>query len=261
MSAELALANQIKPQGLKVISASDFDASTMLDVTQDIEDTGVTINGILEDSSIIATYQLNDNALDDGGNYDGVENVISYTTGVFGKSAVFNGSTSHIVTTGVLGNAITNQDLTIGFWFKLDVIGANARSMFFIGDIAGGDDYLHMGVLSDSRLYTTGRLGTSGSNTSYGPSTVVIDQWYFTTFTRSGSIVTTYINGVAGTPINSSEFTSNFSTREAYFGRGIADRMVGGLDRIHVFNKALTATEVMELYNGDYNIVVLPILS
>ena len=62
----------------------------------------------------VARYLLNDDVTDDLGNYNGTATSITYTTGKYGKSAVFNGTSSKI-TTGYTDNT---SAFSVSGWIK-----------------------------------------------------------------------------------------------------------------------------------------------
>jgi hypothetical protein len=82
--------------------------------TVSTEDTDTTnIHDIFGDGSAVATYNLDGDANDLGGNYDGTASNVTYTDGKFGQCAVFNGSSSYIQTNVRIPN---NSDVSFSFW-------------------------------------------------------------------------------------------------------------------------------------------------
>ncbi len=69
------------------------------------------------DGGGIALYQLNGDATDVSGNYDGTASNVTYGAGEFGQAGVFNGSSSYINTNLSLP---FNTAKTISMWFKAD---------------------------------------------------------------------------------------------------------------------------------------------
>ena len=75
----------------------------------------------------VALYQLNGNANDVSGNYNGTATSVTYGTGVFGQAAVFNGSTSKILTS-LTANP---NEISYSLWFNRSTFGndGNGRTL------------------------------------------------------------------------------------------------------------------------------------
>ena len=71
------------------------------------------------DGGGVALYQLNGDATDVSGNYDGTASNVTYGTGVFGQAGVFNGSSSII---DLPNNSFNFTTVSVSFWLKLNSI-------------------------------------------------------------------------------------------------------------------------------------------
>ena len=102
-----------------------------------------------------------------------------------------------------------------------------------------------------SFLDSTGNfMGTFGAN-------ININEWTNITFTRSGNGLICYKNGVS---VSTQSISNNFSgTRNARIGGGVVsiNTFQGSLPSFKIYNRALSATEVMQNFNAmreRYNI-------
>ena len=195
------------------------------------------------DSSGVALYQLNGNANDVSGNYNGTASNVTYGTGVFGQAGVFNGSTSQI---SFNNTGFPSTTMTVSAWIKpSSTFLANGIS----GIVAWGDTTVGE---RRSLVYYAGRqIGYSGAFASgnfTGTTVLPTEQWSHIAFTLTGGIVTLYINGAfegSGTVA-----VNAYSSTTAYIGTTEApnEHFNGSIDQVRIFNTALTPLEVEALY-------------
>jgi hypothetical protein len=195
----------------------------------------------------LAYYKLDNSADDETGVYDGTSTNVTYTFGRFGQAAVFNGSSSYI-STGINFSTLPNTK-SISMWVK----STGSSSIGF-----GGMD----GSSSNNGLFA---FDESAGDLSYIPkfggyhngdaSNVVTNAWnhFVVTDTNVNGNVKMYINGseVTVTKINSTAYTNN---TDMQIGRqmrnnGSAFFQTGTIDQIRIFNTALSASNVTNLYN------------
>ena len=197
-------------------------------------DGGDVVNGVIRDMS-------------GQGNHGNAMNIASstfYAKGKVGQAGKFDGVNDYIKEGS---DFIGTSAISISAWMyprsfgngNLGRIVSNSRTEFFVNS-------------TNSILSFTGNGGTNIANSTN--SSVVLNRWSFVTATRdsTGSITNIYINGVlsgtanqnSGAPVNG---TSNVVTgirlasTQYYFN--------GSLDDIRIYNRALSATEVRQLYN------------
>ena len=155
----------------------------------------------------------------------------AYSTSVIGGSGYFDGSTAYLNTSQ--NSAFTfDATFTVEFWVYItnnqntDLIGT-ANNVAYIGSGNSGwiISYLTSGGI---------RFGYQ-SNNSWGPDanlgmTPTLNSWNHIAVVRSGSTITGYLNGVAGsTPITSSAtFTSNLYGVYVGAGAGNNNAKLGG---------------------------------
>lgn len=212
---------------------------------------------LFSDANISWYSRFEDNSVDEIGTNDGVDTDITYNAsyGKFNKGASFNGSTSKIVTgsnCGITGNAA----FTLSCWVYFSDVTTDYIGIMGIGNF---DIAFHAaGMLIGLNNGSIG-IGFAGANNYLtAASTVTTGQWYHVVITKTaGAINTTthiYVNGseVAndGSP---STGTPDIADHAIEIG-GItyAAKFSGYIDDPAIFTRALTATEVSNLYTGTW---------
>jgi len=192
-----------------------------------------TINTLdaLGDSSAIALYQLDGNANDTGGTYNGTwTGTAAYTTGKFSQAADFNGS-SHI-DTGVTYNP-SNTVRTMSFWVNTSTSQLSHISLLESGTASGL--YFNGFVLSywinNGMGFSTGFTLTSGT-------------WHHVVWVIGNGTLKIYADNTL--LINQSVSVNN-STHEIVINSGITPATCA-IDQYRVFNKELSSAEVSALY-------------
>ncbi|MBT7281884.1 hypothetical protein HN832_00555, partial [archaeon] len=171
-------------------------------------------------------------------------------TGYYGNAAVFDGEGDYIVnSTATSGLPTGDSSRTITMW----VNGESYGPLYSQGVCAYGEQ--HLGISTDSglRLY----ISAYGHDLRTANSTS-LNEWQFITVTYAGDGLNTantkvYINGVEeglgvayGTEVNLST-AANWNIGGGVTGCG--SYFNGSIDEVRIFNKALTQTEITNLYN------------
>ena len=196
---------------------------------------------ILEDGSCIATYQLDGNANDLSGNYSGEPTDVSYGVGEFDLAGVFNGSSSYIDTNYSLP---ASSNFSFSFWFTV----GTTSTKFLAGQTGGSSNYFHIasvGTILEIQIGTVNYVHLTVPNMADG-------NWHHLVISRNaGSGYTAYLdNSNVGT------FSNTVALGSANFFLGARDashssslRLLGSIDQVRIFNKALSAGEVTTLYD------------
>ena len=147
---------------------------------------------------------------------------------------------------------ITGEEITVIAWFKPassdGAVNINAQIVSkWLGTNSAytlGYDYLGETNTLMFVVYT----GTNG--VAYG--SIAVDdtsKWYHLTGVYNGSEVIVYIDGVAGTPVSHTGNMYNSSVPLRISGYGNGHRTVDGtVDEVRIYNRALSAAEVWQLY-------------
>jgi len=196
-----------------------------------------------------ALYQLEDNTNDTCGNYNATNTTdMTYnSSGKFGKSAVFNGTSSYFkLPLSTLGD----NPFTISMWLNFDDL-ASERYIFSKYPGSGGYGFLCQSPAGYNTItFTAYNTGTTGYSvvTTTSMSTGV---WYnyVLTFDFSSSIKA-YLNGSQEATVSpSGTFFQNSDT--VYIGRywNGPTYFDGEMDQIRLFPSALSSDQVTDLYN------------
>lgn len=224
-------------------------------------DNCTAVNGSLV-NGLVAYYPFCGNANDDSGHgNNGTVNGATLTTDRFGNANSaysFNGSSSYIN----IPNSSSLQfsgGITYSVWFNATNIPVGAVNSTSYLMSKGSDNlatswisYLDTGEIS-LRIYNTNTLNNAATVPSSQLS-ISTNQWYHATFTFDGTNAKAYINGVLISSV-ASTYTTFSNIYDLKFGRrhtsGLPYFFNGKLDDIGVWNRALTAQEVTQLYNQN----------
>lgn len=188
------------------------------------------------------------NAADSAGSNTGTNNnTVTYTTGKINNCAVFNGSNQNFsIGTSIFANY---SALSISAWINLDVL----------------NDYRGITWKSNNLNYSIGMRVTNGnvlqgviansSSETYitGGTTLSATTWYHAVLVYDGTDIRIYLDGSSdATPVAKTGNVKNTSDT-AYIGSQNNNTFFDGkIDEMGVWSRALTSTEVGQLYNsGD----------
>jgi len=202
-------------------------------------------------NGLVGYWPFCGNANDASGNgNNGTVNGATLTTDRFGNSNSaysFDGVNDYIVSPA--GPSFINNNLTISFW-------QNIPNNIFNGELicVGSPTSTHYGVISNNNgtIMTYGR-GCGESAQSFALTPYPLNTWVNVTLVSNVSNLNTeiYINGIfQGISTNSTPIGCNNSN--LYFGVDIfslPEYYLGQLDDIGIWNRALTTSEIQQLYN------------
>jgi hypothetical protein len=203
----------------------------------------------------VALYQLNGNANDVSGNYNGTATSVTYGTGVFGQAGVFNGSSSYIENTNI-PNEICKGYYTVNVWAYIPS-SLPFRSVVHFQDDNNG----HLPVLNiaanNSNWYVDIRSNSSSILTSTNIP-ITFNSWNMITVILYSGGAKFYLNG---SEVASASFTPVFTTNTSCkfsLGRtnqgwisSVSNYLDGSIDQVRIFNTALDPLEVEALYTEE----------
>lgn len=157
--------------------------------------------------------------------------------------------------------SLNKADFTVSFWYKADE-SVNGATLFGNKDGSSGN---HKGFFMCNWNGLFGNFGTGSKRydtSSYDRDKVIMDgDWHLVTITADrDSSLSLYRDGVlSGSNTSVKEIADlDLGTEYLYtIGAGTkgTQRQSGAFDEFKVFNKALSADEVLALYNQDHNVL------
>ena len=204
----------------------------------------------------VALYQLNGDATDESGNYDGTASNVTYGTGVFGQAGVFNGS-AYITATP----QTQQQGFSWSFWvnYTSTSLYSYIASVYTGSDVSGVPNALFVNSQNNGALALA--LGNNGSyvfNFNHTTTGLNDGQWHQVVVswdgTTAANAVRFYIDNVVTTATSSISAASLPNYSEFAIGARAVDKILkftGSIDQVRIFNEALTPLEVEALYTEE----------
>ena len=226
----------------------DVVESTPVEVT----DTFGSVHDIFDDSSAVATYQLDGDATDLGGNYDGTATNVTFTDGKFGQAAVFNELTNDYI---MLPNTkiIPDNEFAISVWLEQSSLAKDEGLINF-----GFGSRVSIQAADDSGMLTVRLvdsnnnfiLNNSANGTITAPS-FTVNTLHHVVVTVNATSAKMYIDGVLDAEVSINwDGTHIANNGENSLGRLTSTMAANGtIDQLRIFNRALTSQEVTSLYN------------
>jgi hypothetical protein len=186
--------------------------------------------------------KFNGDATDAGGLYNGTATSITYSSGVFGECAVFNGSSSGIVLpTGML----TSSAFTLSYWFKTTTLsGSNENDEMQIS-------FRNATKTIEIFTTTTGKISIGNwQGVGYAitlPTTITDGLFHNLVVSYTGTIISIYLDGIL-------MVTQTYNMVSQAIGNAIGKidsgtrYFTGSMDQMRYFNRALTEAEVTACY-------------
>jgi hypothetical protein len=169
------------------------------------------------------------------------------SSGIFGGSHIFNSSSSSYIQVAYNGdlNFSKSDKMSISLWFNY----RNSQSAGLVSNRAGSSSSYNL-YLSTTNLILDIANQTTHQTTSTYP--VSLNTWYHVVATYNGSVMNLYVNG---TLVRMQNQTGNIQsqTTNLFIGRYQSSYLNGSLDDVLIFNRALSSSEVLALYNATAN--------
>lgn len=213
----------------------------------------------LEDRSLLAaiappsgivSWWTGDNTADDliGSNDGTLLNGTAYSAGRVAAGFDFDGSDDSVQapTTGLpTGSA----DRTIELWARIDVFVPGEETFFASYGLPGSSNQAYaLGTNSSGDLFAS----TWGSAIAGG--TLATDTWYHIAATNQGTSFKLYLNGAevanGSMPVATPAGSTFWLGRQTNTVLGDSRRLNGMVDEVSVYDRALTSTEILDIYNA-----------
>ena len=222
-----------------------------------IVELGLAVNGYSQSfltNGLVAYYPFNGNANDASGNgHNGVVNgtSISPTNNHLGvpNQALHFGGDSYIAVTPTPFDVNTNW--TITFWCKLDA-GIGANNFVSTGeDSSGGLNIRYCGGCPLAWQCGSAYTGSPPSPGCSANATNNPNSWNLLTCVRSGHSFEMFLNDVLAASNTSTTVGATLNTGALWFGNHqswATYYLLGSLSDLRIYNRALSPTEVGQLY-------------
>ena len=218
---------------------------------------------------LLAHWPFNGSTLDATGNGNDAEayNNFSYETGVVDQAIhlVGDGHTGlnggHVLLPSLALN--TMDEFTIGMWVNYQGHTTSpGHGEAFISFGRGQSGSIIYGInyaanLEEIGYYAGGPTASSGSAVSTPFPTDFQNNWHYLTMRVDGDVMTGFLNGQS---VGSDSYAvSNGSIANVagigvhWFGGTVSNRFIGSVDDVRIWNRALSAEEVQEVYQSGCN--------
>ena len=189
-------------------------------------------------------------------NYSGLDNHSTaygdptFVNGKVGSNAIYLDGDDYVRMNG-LADDITDNDCTFSGWVKTTVA---SDTYWFSCNTLGRGNVALRGIDSSGVA-----MIVDGPSPAYKfcHSTTIVndDEWHLLTFTRAGSLGTTYVDGVAEntyttTPAFSFSLDDRWSIGQEWDGGGPSNFLTDDVDDVRFYDVALSAAQVLDLFNG-----------
>ena len=199
------------------------------------------------------SYPINGTASNIVYDYDGTANNITYSTGKFGKAAVFNGSSTGVEIPGLATMFGQKTSYTVSAWFKAPSSAMGNRAIFDDYNYANSNLglYLYDGVMNFFARY-------NNSNTSgiySGTVTYNDNNWHHVVATSDQTTGKLYIDGelISSGAMPSPSYSGGSPVvsigKQQHPGSSTYSWFDGSIDQYRIFDHAITPAQVTALYN------------
>ena len=198
---------------------------------------------------LVSHYEFEDNANDSSGNgNDGtVREGVSYTVGVSGKAASFDGTSSYI-SLGHNNPIQVDQPSSYSIWVRSQDIRYTPLYLYHEG---GGSSHFYLGENREIYFHTR---GDEKWNRTQSTSAYQVGQWIHIVGVFTGSENKLYINGVLENSIPNNKL-ENRNYSGIHSGNAIAAHggethfFKGEIDELRIYNRVLNNGEIQSLYS------------
>ena len=199
---------------------------------------------------LISYYKLDGNSNDAHGSNNGSDSNITYGTdyGKIGQGA--KGTGINIGSISFSSMPAISGEHTLAFWFKAD-----AKEGSPLSARTASQEWRSGIQISSTDITPLAGTGSTWLNTAGIAYTYSTGAWYYLVAVYTSTGVTVYING---TSIGSKTWSSNtpaFTPASGQFALFYSPRFTGeyfngSIDEVGIWSRALSSTEVGELYNS-----------
>jgi len=209
-----------------------------------------TLSGGTLTNGLVAYYPMEGNSNDYYESNNGTDNAMAYGTayGKVDQGAGFNGSTSNID----LGkpSILRSSAITINEWVDptSTVIGGDGYASTIFGECSTAANNWSIKLENGGKL---GWYANCSADIDPGSHTLSANTWYMLTLTDSSGTINAYVNGASDGSTSGGSLDMGMPLNDIQIGKEVLTRFFPeNIDEVGVWNRALTANEISDLYNG-----------
>ena len=187
------------------------------------------------------------------------------------NSALYFNSNASYVDFGTNPTNFPTGDISVNFWVNFQDFNSPASTYiwnilftkWFLGAASGTPDMHYSVKYNGTNFYQN--LYTTGNNDMYGTAIITKYNWYNLGFTlTNGGNLQFYINGLPDGPAFTGVSRTYNANSNYYLGdpRAGSLGLIGYLSAANVYNRALTASEMLSNFNAEkyrYGLMVSPV--
>ena len=173
---------------------------------------------------------------------NGTSTGTTIVNGIAGKKATnFNGASDvvNVTQTSILNTLGNTTNLTISAWMY-------PQNLSVTNNLVRKENQFAIAILSNGILTFYRGTGTGWDAGISGSTLTIVNRWYHIVMTFDGTNVVLYVDGVLDKTAAKSAFGTN--TNNILIGAQGGTAFSGTLDKVIIFDKALTNLEVTDLY-------------
>jgi hypothetical protein len=225
--------------------------------TGGVEDCTTDTADVFGDSNGVALYNLDYDASDASGNYDGTPSNVTFGVGgQINYGARFNGSSSYID----LGASLLNSRsaFSVSAWVNFDNL--NTQNFIFFNSESGTGNEIGFYDFGNGNIYFQPDASTSANRGYVSNSGIyTTSEWVHIVMVFDGSAtgnsnrLKAYIQGQPRTLTYEGTIpsSSGTSTCNSWIGGRSSTKFSGDIDQVRVFSKALSSDEVEDLFEEE----------
>jgi hypothetical protein len=182
-----------------------------------------------------------------GNNLTLINNFAAYDTA--GEAIHFNSIAYATTSSNLLtGLASSSTDFSVSVWFKYNNTASYTAIFEKQAGVGGGIPRMDIGYGGNVFYWTGWYQPTAAIHDLTLNTPIIAGNWYHTVLTCTGSTKAAYINGAFAT--SASTITSWPDASQPLGVGGYNRKMDGRITTAQIYNRALSATEVQQLYNA-----------
>ncbi|MEY2539870.1 MAG: hypothetical protein QOG67_3610 [Verrucomicrobiota bacterium] len=211
-------------------------------------------------ANLVSWWPANGNSVDlTGGNAGVLKNGATFATGEVRKAFSLDGANDFVQVAAPSGLPVGSSARTIDFWFQtpVDLTTSTESSLVQYGTAVSGEMFgLITSQNARGKLYFFGYAADLAGTTTIQPNT-----WYHAAVTYDGTRATLYLNGQI-------EASAPLALNTVIDGNGLTfgfrpdtnAHWTGLIDEVEIFRRALSASEILGIYNAGNAGQCLPVM-